>query len=237
MAITPNYYETLYTTRPDLKEEDLAKIQQKLLDSISNNEGEIVKAEKWAERELAYEIQDHKRGIYYILVFKALPDASKEVEKHLQFYRTDVLRFITLKITEEAANKHKKSIEDKVAKDKAAKAEPTPTPEVEVAPVPKVEAEPAPAPKVEAEIAPVPEVEAEPAPAPKVEAEIAPVPEVEAEPAPAPKVEAEPAPAPKVEAEPTPAPEVEAEEVKVDTEANAETTKAVQSAQEEGGTQ
>jgi len=209
MAITPNYYETLYTTRPDLKEEDLAKIQQKLLDSISNNEGEIVKAEKWAERELAYEIQDHKRGIYYILVFKALPDASKEVEKHLQFYRTDVLRFITLKITEEAANKHKKSIEDKVAKDKAAKAEA------------------APAPKVEAEIAPAPKVEAEPAPAPKVEAEIAP----------APKVEAEPAPAPKVEAEPTPAPEVEAEEVKVDTEANVETTKAVQSAQEEGGTQ
>ncbi len=209
MAITPNYYETLYTTRPDLKEEDLAKIQQKLLDSISNNEGEIVKAEKWAERELAYEIQDHKRGIYYILVFKALPDASKEVEKHLQFYRTDVLRFITLKITEEAANKHKKSIEDKVAKDKAAKAEA------------------APAPKVEAEIAPAPKVEAEPAPAPKVEAE----------PTPAPKVEAEPTPAPKVEAEPAPAPKVEAEEVKVDTEANAETTKAVQSAQEEGGTQ
>ncbi|MEX0999945.1 MAG: 30S ribosomal protein S6, partial [Thermodesulfobacteriota bacterium] len=144
MAITPNYYETLYTTRPDLKEEDLAKIQQKLLDSISNNEGEIVKAEKWAERELAYEIQYHKRGIYYILVFKALPDTSKEVEKHLQFYRTDVLRFITLKITEEAANKHKKSIEDKVAKDKAAKAE----------------AEAAPAPEVEAEIAPAPEVEA-----------------------------------------------------------------------------
>jgi len=171
MAITPNYYETLYTTRPDLKEEDLAKIQQKLLDSISNNEGEIVKAEKWAERELAYEIQDHKRGIYYILVFKALPDASKEVEKHLQFYRTDVLRFITLKITEEAANKHKKSIEDKVAKDKAAKAEAAPAPKVEaeIAPAPKVEAEPAPDPKVEAEIAPAPKVEAEPAPAPKVE--------------------------------------------------------------------
>jgi small subunit ribosomal protein S6 len=226
MAITPNYYETLYTTRPDLKEEDLAKIQQKLLDSISNNEGEIVKAEKWAERELAYEIQDHKRGIYYILVFKALPDASKEVEKHLQFYRTDVLRFMTLKITEEAANKHKKSKEDK-----AAKAEPTPTPEVE--------AEPAPTPEVEAEIAPVPEVEAEiaPAPAPEVEAEPAPVPEVEAEIAPAPEVEAEIAPAPEVEAEPAPAVSESTEEVIVEEEATAETTEVITSAQKEGGTQ
>ena len=83
MAETPNHYETLYVTRPDLKEEDLTKIQQKLLDSIFANEGEVIKADKWAERELAYEVQDHKRGIYYILVFKALPEASKEVEKHL----------------------------------------------------------------------------------------------------------------------------------------------------------
>lgn len=175
MAITPNYYETLYLTRPDLKEEDLAKIQQKLLDSISNNEGEIVKAEKWADRELPYEIQDHKRGIYYILIFKAMPDASKEVEKHLQFYRTDVLRFMTLKITEEAANKHKKSKEEK-------------------------------APKAEA------------APAPTAE------------------VEAKPVPAPEVVAEPSPAAVEKTEEVKV-TEAAAETTEVITSAQEEGGTQ
>ncbi len=164
MAITPNYYETLYLTRPDLKEEDLAKIQQKLLDSISNNEGEIVKAEKWAERELPYEIQDHKRGIYYILVFKAMPDSSKEVEKHLQFYRTDVLRFMTLKITEEAANKHKKSKEEK-----APKAEPVAEVEAAVAPVAEVEA--AVAPVAEAEAAVAPEVESQPVTAPEVVAE------------------------------------------------------------------
>jgi len=126
MAITPNYYETLYVTRPDLQEEALATIQNKLQDSISTNQGEVIKAEKWAERPLAYEIQDHKRGIYYILVFKALPDASKEIEKHLQFYNTDILRFMTLKITEEAANKSKASQEEK-----APKAEPTPAPKVE----------------------------------------------------------------------------------------------------------
>ena len=131
MAVTPNYYETLYITRPDIQEEDLAKIQQKLQDSISSNEGEIIKADKWAERDLAYEIQDHKRGIYYILVFKALPNASKEVEKHLQFYRTDILRFITLKTTEEAVNKNKASQE------KTEKTEPTtPTPPPTAPPTP-----------------------------------------------------------------------------------------------------
>lgn len=141
MAITPNYYETLYVTRPDLNEEDLAKIQQRLESSISNNEGEIIKADKWAERELAYEVQDHKRGIYYILVFKAMPNASKEVEKHLQFYRTDVLRFMTLNITEEAANKHNKSKTEEA-------------PKTEAAPAAEVEAKPAPAPETPAEPAP-----------------------------------------------------------------------------------
>lgn len=141
MAITPTYYETLYIIRPDLNEEDLAKIQQKLQDSISNNEGEIIKADKWAEKELAYEIQDHKRGIYYILVFKALPNASKEVEKHLQFYRTDVLRFMTLNITEEAANKHNKSKTEEAPKTETAPAaesetesKPAPAPEKPAAP-------------------------------------------------------------------------------------------------------
>ncbi len=131
MAVTLNYYETLYVTRPDLTDEDLAKIQQKLLDSISSNQGEVIRDDKWAERDLAYEIQDHKRGIYYILVFKALPEASKQVEKHLQFYNTDILRFMTLKITEEAANKNKATQEETTPKTEAAaappKSEPTPT--------------------------------------------------------------------------------------------------------------
>ncbi|MCK5391005.1 MAG: 30S ribosomal protein S6, partial [Deltaproteobacteria bacterium] len=123
MAVTPNYYETLYITRPDIQEEELAKIQQKILDSISAHQGEIIKADKWAERGLAYEIQDHKRGIYYILVFKALPSACAEIEKHLSFYNTDILRFITLKVTEEAVNKEKAAREKAAEKAEAQKAE------------------------------------------------------------------------------------------------------------------
>lgn len=140
MAEKPNYYETLYVTRPDLKEEDLAKIQQKLLDSISANQGEVLRADKWAERELAYEIQDHKRGIYYILVFEALPEASKEVEKHLHFYNTDVLRFMTLKITEEAANKNKAQTKESTQSAEPAAPEAAPAPASTQEPAPETTA-------------------------------------------------------------------------------------------------
>lgn len=113
MAIKPNYYETLYVVRPDLTEEDLAKIQQKLNDAIAAHEGEIIKSDKWGQRELAYEIQDHKRGIYHILISKALPGVVADLEKHLRFYNNDVLRFMTVAITEDAANREKATPENK----------------------------------------------------------------------------------------------------------------------------
>jgi small subunit ribosomal protein S6 len=113
MAIKPNYYETLYVVRPDLAEEDLAKIQQKLNDAIAAHEGEIIKSDKWGQRELAYEIQDHKRGIYHILISKALPGVVADLEKHLRFYNNDVLRFMTVAITEDAANREKAAPENK----------------------------------------------------------------------------------------------------------------------------
>ena len=124
MALKPNYYETLYVVRPDLKEDELEKIQSKLPEFINSHEGEIMRSDKWADRELAYEIQDHKRGTYYILVYKALPTAMKEIEKHLRFYNTDVLRFMTVKIEEEQALKEKNAGE--VNKEGATEAQ-TPT--------------------------------------------------------------------------------------------------------------
>ncbi|MGI9553425.1 MAG: 30S ribosomal protein S6, partial [Thermodesulfobacteriota bacterium] len=53
MAIKPKSYETLYLVRPDISSEDLTTIQDKLTKSINSHEGEILKNEKWADRDLA----------------------------------------------------------------------------------------------------------------------------------------------------------------------------------------
>ena len=123
MAIKPNYYETLYVVRPDIKEEELTKIQQKLNEALSAHEGEIIKSDKWAQRELAYEIKNYTRGTYYIIIFKALPGAAAELERHLRFYNTDVLRFMTVKISEPAANREKFAAESKESKSQSEPAE------------------------------------------------------------------------------------------------------------------
>ena len=131
MALKPNYYETLYVVRPDLKEEELSKIQSKLPEFIQAHEGEVMKSDKWAERELAYEIQDHKRGTYYILIYKALPTVTREIEKHLRFYNTDVLRFMTTKINEEVAVREKNAASEKSAEESKAEEAPAAPPQKE----------------------------------------------------------------------------------------------------------
>lgn len=113
MAVKPKFYETLYVVRPDIKEEELSKIQPKIEDLISSKEGEIYKSDKWAQRELAYEINDYTRGTYYMVVYKALPGVVADMEKHLRFYNNDVLRFMTVGITEDEANRAKSSPEEK----------------------------------------------------------------------------------------------------------------------------
>ncbi len=106
------FYETFYLTRPDISEDELSRVQKRLDDTISNHEGEIIKSEKWDERDLAYEIGDYTKGVYYILVYKSLPSVVKEIEKNLRFFNTDVLRFITLSIEEETAPREQVSTEE-----------------------------------------------------------------------------------------------------------------------------
>lgn len=98
-------YETLYIVRPDLDEEGLDRIKNRLNETISNHEGEIYKEEEWDRRDLAYEIKDYARGVYQILVYKAFPPVVAEMERSLRFFSDDVLRFMTVKIDEEQARK------------------------------------------------------------------------------------------------------------------------------------
>jgi small subunit ribosomal protein S6 len=97
------YYETLYLVRPETGEEDLKAVEERLAGAIKGSGGEILKAEKWGERQLAYKINNTSKGVYYILVYKGLPKAPVEVERILRGAKTDVLRFLTLNIDEETA--------------------------------------------------------------------------------------------------------------------------------------
>lgn len=101
MAIEPSKYETLYLVRPDISPEDLLTIQNRVERSVAGNGGEMIKSEKWAERDLAYRIENYTRGTYYIAVYTAEPKAVTDIERYFNLSKNNVLRFMTVKYIEE----------------------------------------------------------------------------------------------------------------------------------------
>lgn len=101
MAIEPSKYETLYLVRPDISPEDLLTIQNRVEQSVAGNGGEMIKSEKWAERDLAYRIENYTRGTYYIAVYAAEPKAVTDIERYFNLSKNNVLRFMTVKYIEE----------------------------------------------------------------------------------------------------------------------------------------
>jgi len=98
-------YEMVFITPLDTKEDDLNKVLDKIKDTVSKSGGELIKLDKWGERELAYPINDLTKGIYYIAEYKAGPEVTADIEHSFRFLRNEILRFLTVKIKE---NKPKK---------------------------------------------------------------------------------------------------------------------------------
>jgi len=92
----PNLYEGMYVISAKLSDEARRKAFDKLKLGITSREGEIVKIHEQGKRRLAYEIDGHREGYYYLFYFKIRPAAIKELweEYHVS---EDLLRFITLR--------------------------------------------------------------------------------------------------------------------------------------------
>lgn len=132
MAIEPTKYETLYLVRPDISPEDLLTIQNRVEQSVAANDGEIIKSEKWAERDLAYRIDNYTRGTYYIAVYASEPGAVTDIERYFNLSKNNVLRFMTVKYIEEQKSADAEMSAPPQAsgqEDQSAFQSPSPTPE------------------------------------------------------------------------------------------------------------
>ena len=91
-----NLYEGMYVISATLSEEARQKALDKILSGITSHGGEIKKIHEQGRRRLAYDINGHREGYYYVVYFNAPTAAISELwhEYHLN---EDLVRFITLK--------------------------------------------------------------------------------------------------------------------------------------------
>ncbi len=76
-------YEIVYVLKSDLPEEDRTAKIARIHALITDNGGEIKKAEEWGKRVLAYEIKHNKEGYYGLAEFQLEPSAVEQIKDRL----------------------------------------------------------------------------------------------------------------------------------------------------------
>lgn len=92
-----NEYETTYVARPDLTDDVMGRITNKIQHIIADFGGTMLVSEDWGKRKLAYPIHRHQRGHYIYLNYVGPSVIVAEVERNLRL-EDDLLRFLTVRI-------------------------------------------------------------------------------------------------------------------------------------------
>lgn len=92
-----NLYEGMYILSATLSDEARNKAMDKIQAGITSRGGEIIKIHPLGRRRLAYEIDGHREGFYYVMYFDVSPAAISELwhEYHLN---EDLVRFMTIRV-------------------------------------------------------------------------------------------------------------------------------------------
>ena len=93
-------YELVFVTQPDLDEEGLGAIVERVKEAMTSNGGEVVKAEHMGKRRLAYTIDKHREGHYVLMQANLERPAIAAVERDLKLSE-DVLRHLLVRLDEE----------------------------------------------------------------------------------------------------------------------------------------
>jgi small subunit ribosomal protein S6 len=86
-------YELMLVLRPDLPDDKVQAALERTARAIAAGGGQIVKQAPWGRRRLAYPIDHHREGSYYVILFEAPPTAIVELERGL-LISEEVLRHL-----------------------------------------------------------------------------------------------------------------------------------------------
>ena len=85
-------YEIVFIVHPDLEENALNEVTEKVKGWVTEAGGSIIKADFWGRRRLAYAIRKQKEGQYTLLKVQLAPTSVAAIERNLRF-QEPVLRF------------------------------------------------------------------------------------------------------------------------------------------------
>ena len=89
-------YEIMFIVNPSLEEATIKKVAEEAKEVITKAKGTITEEKDMGQRDLAYEIESHKKGYYFLFVV----EATKEVVTAFNHYANtseNIIRSLVVK--------------------------------------------------------------------------------------------------------------------------------------------
>lgn len=90
-------YELVAIVSPELDEEGISGIMDRVTQSISSRGGEVEEIKRWGRRKLAYPIREFMEAEYVLARFRLMPKPVKELQAEMSA-SADILRHLVTKI-------------------------------------------------------------------------------------------------------------------------------------------
>ena len=92
-----NFYEHTIIARQDVSPAQLKQVEDKYKKIIENNDGKLVKTEKWGLMNLSYLIKKNKKGNYLHFKIEGSGKTINELEKNEKIDK-NLLKYLTIKV-------------------------------------------------------------------------------------------------------------------------------------------
>lgn len=97
---TVRFYETVFVLKPTLTEEEVKQRSEEIKKFIESKGGEILHFQDWGTKTLAYRIDNHNHGRYFLVQFRTEnPQLPNDLEFQLKI-NEDVIRWLIFQIKE-----------------------------------------------------------------------------------------------------------------------------------------
>ena len=90
-------YELVAIINPEIDEEVVSKIVDKVSQSIDSRGGIVEDIKRWGKRKLAYPVKNFMEADYVLARFKLTPKSGNELEGEISA-SVDILRYLVIKV-------------------------------------------------------------------------------------------------------------------------------------------
>jgi small subunit ribosomal protein S6 len=92
-------YETVVVVKPDVGDEQLNKLAQRVKQIVDGDGGKFLNLASWGKKKLAYEIGNYPKGVFLHATYLGKSATPAELERNLRI-SDDVIRFLTVQLNE-----------------------------------------------------------------------------------------------------------------------------------------